>query len=145
MNTKAIEQYCQTIKRKLVCSKKTKETLIGGLRNEIESKALPEKLTIQWLEDEVGNASEVAEELQESVSPDEYRQARKSKILMITAIMICSIAVLLAGFKLYVNYVRENEVGYVETIIVIEGQDDEFIGSLPEVTDAIYVEAPHNE
>ena len=132
MNTKAIDRYCRKIKRRLVCSKKTKEILINGLHDEIENKGLPENVTFQWLEDEIGKPAEIVEELQDSVDMDEYRQARKNRILVLTAAIVCSIGVLFAGFKWYVDYVRENEVGYVETIIVVEGEDDEFINDLRE-------------
>ena len=138
MNTNAIDRYCRKIKRRLVCSKKTKEILISGLRDEIENKGLPENVTFQWLEDEIGKPAEIVEELQDSVDKDEYQQARKNRLLVLTAAIVFSIGVLIAGFKWYVDYVRENEVGYVETIIVVEGEDDEFINSLPEITDVDY-------
>ena len=130
MNTKAIDRYCRKIKRRLVCSKKTKEILISGLRDEIENKGLPQNVTFQWLEDEIGKPAEIVEELQDSVDKGEYQQARKNRLLVLTAAIVFSIGVLIAGFKWYVNYVRENEVGYVDTIIVVEGEDDEIIDDL---------------
>ncbi|MBQ3913445.1 MAG: hypothetical protein II694_10770 [Lachnospiraceae bacterium] len=141
MRLKSIERYCRKIKRKLVGSKRTKEMLVNGLRNEIESKVLPENVTVQWLEDEIGTISETAEELQYSVAIDEYHRAKRDRLVILLTTVFLVAGSLFIGFKWYVNYVRENEVGYVETIIVVEGEDDEFISTLPEITDVDYSEA----
>lgn len=107
MNNPIIAQFCKQVGKELLCFPATKRALLYGLEEELNE--LPDEATVSLaaLESRMGDASQVAKELQSSVSPEEERRAVRGKrwktILMIGGILGVTFIVLLSAILLFLN------------------------------------------
>lgn len=104
MNNPVVTKFCRKVGRQLRCSPATKQTLLEGLAEELSD--LPDGATssLAVLEAKVGNADQVAAELQSSIPPEEESRAvqkkRRQTMLIIGGVL--ALAVILFLFALYI-------------------------------------------
>lgn len=100
MSRKAIDRYCRTVGKQLICLPETRQELIGGLCQELLELPPEQSESIDKLKTHYGKTSQTAVELQEAVSPGEReialkRQRRKYLILGLAAMAVIGLLIAL--------------------------------------------------
>lgn len=107
MSNKAVTQFCKQVGRKLRCSSATRHTLLQGLEEELSELPDADKASLASLEANVGEVSQVAAELQVSVSSEEESRTvqvnRRKIILMIGGTLGLALILLLLAILLFSN------------------------------------------
>lgn len=107
MNNPIIAQFCNQVGKELRCFPATKRTLLQGLEEELNE--LPNEATVSLvaLESRMGDASQVAKELQSSVLLEEERRAvrgkRRKTILIVGGLLGVTLVIFLLAVLLYIN------------------------------------------
>ena len=107
MSNKAVAQFCNQVGRKLRCSPMTRRTLLQGLEEELSELPDADKASLVSLEANLGTVSQVAAELQVSISSEEESRAVQKKqrktILMIGGVVGLALIVILLAILLFSN------------------------------------------
>lgn len=107
MSKKAVTQFCSQVGKELQCSSATKRTLLKGLEEELSELPDEDKISLSNLKAKIGNPSQIAEELQNSIPTDEEKHVQrinhKRKILFIGGILGLSLILLLLAILVFCN------------------------------------------
>lgn len=107
MSNIAVTQFCKQVKKRLRCSTATKHILLQGLAEELSELPDAQKASLANLEANVGTVSQVAAELQSSVSSAETSRAvqknRRKTILLVGGILGLALIIFLVAILLFLN------------------------------------------
>lgn len=107
MNNPVVTKFCRKVGRQLRCSPATRQTLLEGLAEELSD--LPDGATasLAVLEAKVGDARQVAAELQSSIPPEEeslaVQKKRRKTMLIIGGVLALSLIVFLLAILIFLN------------------------------------------
>lgn len=130
MNEKMISQYCKQVGKKLVCDRLQKKQLLAGLEQELLEKGYSKTVTWEQLIEQVGLPSAVAEQLQETISPEERAKAQKKNSLRPAILAAIIIFAAITAVFCYINYIQKHSIEYRTEEVIEEPlplEDSDFI------------------
>lgn len=119
MRNKAIDQYLNAIRRKIVCSRKTKklfiEDLTYSIMNYMEENG---ELSFTDISERFGQVSEVSSQFMDSLDPMEIKKIQKKrKFYVMILLSALFLMVLFFCLVLKYNYTHWGTENVIETII----------------------------
>lgn len=113
---KSIRKYCSRVRRHLLCSKSTFNNWEKGYRDELLDRFSEQcDLSCDELEHELGKPKDMANQIQDNISPEESAVAikrRKLRVIVIIPFLVVVICVMIYGYQ------RHSPVKVTDTIIV---------------------------
>lgn len=119
----AINRYCSAVKKHLICSRKTKNDLISGLKAELFD-SLADVHSAAQITAAYGTPEVTAASLQDAVSDTEYSQAKRNQKKKIIGVYLVTLAILIGFVCLYVYGVSQSRVVYYTEEIVYDTPTD---------------------
>jgi len=115
---KSIKRYCRKVRRHIICAKSTFDKWEKGYVDELFDRfSEQDDLSYDEVEHELGKAADMANLLQDNISPEEYAAAKRQKNIRVLIILL--LLVILIGFLIYL-LLYPKPVSVTETIIVNE-------------------------
>ena len=107
----AINRYCSAVKKHLICSRKTKNDLITGLKAELLD-TMADVHSAAQVTEAYGTPEVTAASLQEAVSDTEYSQAKRNQKKKIIGVYLVTLAVLIGFVCGFVHWLSQSSIAY---------------------------------